>query len=155
MSYSNQFKITIKEPSKVDKGEKVRFVTIPNDVWQKASQELSGTAFKVWIYLNANQKDFSCDFSPADIEAKTGVCISSVKNARAELCEKGFLVEGKSNNELEFYCVPQDNRNAEKRIFTIFNEEVYLTYKELEKKYPDKKKLKRIWESASIYEGND
>lgn len=155
MSYSNQFKITIKEPSKVDKGEKVRFVNIPTDVWQKASQELSGTAFKVWMYLNANQKDFSCDFSPADIEAKTGASTTSVKRARAELCEKGYLVEGKSNNELEFYCVPQDNRNAEKRIFTIFNEEVYLTYKELEKKYPDKKKLKRIWESASIYEGND
>jgi hypothetical protein len=54
---------------------------------------LSGEAFKMWVYFNKNQNNYSFSLSRAEA-IKSGIgSASSYTRAFAELVKKGYLIE--------------------------------------------------------------
>lgn len=57
----------------------------------EAMNELSGTAFKVYVYLLCNINDYKIDYSPAHIAREIGIGRDSARSAIAEFERKGYV----------------------------------------------------------------
>lgn len=85
-TYQNQKVIHInKIPCKVD------FLQIQNDLWMEAARELSGAAFKLYMYLASNSDGFDLALSRVDVTESVGIGYSAYDKAVAQLLEKGYL----------------------------------------------------------------
>jgi DNA-binding MarR family transcriptional regulator len=104
-SYPNQYTITInKDVVKQQKGRNRVYLIIYRNNLTTAMKQLSGTAFKVYIYLASNQDGFTLGYSPQDISNETGISKDSARKALKEFEEKGFLFADKSHTKnLNFY----------------------------------------------------
>lgn len=60
---------------------------------QAAALNLSGTAFKLWVYLNLNQRGFKVVLGPTPVKNAIGLSGASYSRAIATLKEMGYLVE--------------------------------------------------------------
>ena len=97
--YPNQKTIIIKKtPCKVD------FLQISNKEWQDAARnmERSFGAFKLYLYLAANEIDYEKGLSMVDVEKKLGLGKSAYYDAVKKLEDCGYLVD-KGRNRFEFY----------------------------------------------------
>jgi len=56
-----------------------------------ASKELSGAAFKMYIYLCQEENNSEINFSPTKIKDDLGIAIGSIHNGFRQLFEKGYL----------------------------------------------------------------
>lgn len=68
------------------------FVQIPLSDIEEASKQLSGTAFKLYIYFASNKNGYALEFWPVNIEKRTGVARASIYRALDELRTKGYVV---------------------------------------------------------------
>ena len=73
---------------------------------ERALQELSNSAFKMWFYFARNRDGHEMDLYAVDVMNKCTMSRTTYHNAFKELCEKGYLkpVSGKKN-----YYVFADN----------------------------------------------
>ena len=100
----NQFTLKIKK-EKCDKEN--HFAQINLIALQDAMVDLSGEAFKLWLYLAKNQNNYTLALSPVDA-IKWGIgSRSSYNRAKAQLIEKNYLIET-SPNHYDFYEKAQD-----------------------------------------------
>lgn len=70
-----------------------------------ASLSLSGSAFKVYVYLLFNRDQFSVAYSPEYIHKAVGICNESARRAFKELNEKGYI--DKTERGYDFYEYPR------------------------------------------------
>lgn len=66
----------------------------------EAMNELSGTAFKVYVFLLCNANSYKLDFSPAHIAREIGISRDSARSALAEFERKGYLALVKNTSIL-------------------------------------------------------
>lgn len=92
-------------------------------------------AFKLYLYLLANQDKYVDNFSPANFSKEFGVSADRCRKVFSQLEEAGYLVCcGK--NEYQFYEEPQKKpqitiaRIEIKKYVSIDNEDTALTYRE-------------------------
>ena len=71
-----------------------------------ALNNLSGSAFKLYMYFAKNQNGYCFNLSAADVAAH-GIPNSTYYKARKELIERGYLIE-ESGNRLVFKDVPNE-----------------------------------------------
>ena len=100
-TYPNQKVIYIQK----DKCEK-DFLQISIDEWQEAARELSDSAFKLYLYLGANNNGFKIALSQKAVQDAIGLSKSSYHRAVDELIERGYLISDKHNNEYVFMTNP-------------------------------------------------
>lgn len=73
---------------------------------EKASQDLAGGAFKLWVYFAKNQNNYQFALSSADAEKTMGIKIKQYNNAVKELIDKKYLVPiDDKSNIYDFYEV--------------------------------------------------
>lgn len=86
ITYPNQKIIhIIKEPC-VD-----NFVQIKNEDWMEAARDLSGTAFKLYMYLAANADGFELALSRKDATNNVGISSCAYDDGIEALTKKGYL----------------------------------------------------------------
>lgn len=83
MLYPNQRAITIHRETV--KNAKEPFLAVSNSNLFYAMNNLTNSAFKVYVYFLANKDKYQMGISPADIKNKTGVCIETARKAIKEL----------------------------------------------------------------------
>lgn len=96
MSFNNQRHLTI------HKKKKDIFVYYSREAMQKATTNLRGNDFMLWVILASNQDSYEFDFSPRAISNEWGMAYDSVKTAFGNLIKKGYIVE-KENGKCDFY----------------------------------------------------
>lgn len=57
----------------------------------EAMNELTGTAFKVYVYLLCNINNYKMDYSPAYIAREIGISRDSARSALTEFEKKGYM----------------------------------------------------------------
>ena len=57
----------------------------------EAMNELSGTAFKVYVFLLCNASSYTMDYSPAYIAREIGISRDSARSALSEFERKGYM----------------------------------------------------------------
>ena len=75
--------------------------------WQplkSALRNLNGNAFKLWFYLLSWDGNGVYEFSPAHLAKELGISDEGARNARNELINKGYIIEGEGNR-MEFFPV--------------------------------------------------
>ena len=94
----NQRRITvIKEQIEKGSGAKRPYLIAYRDNIEKAAKDLSGNAFKLYIYLLGNQEGYEFGFSPKDVGSRYGFSEDSARDAFKTLEKKGYLVEERNN----------------------------------------------------------
>lgn len=78
------------------------------DEIREAANELKPGTLKLYLYLIENIDGFDFWLSPADVMAKYKISKSTYDRAKAELIEKGYLVETKG--KLHFYANKEDRK---------------------------------------------
>jgi hypothetical protein len=73
------------------------FLQIRNDEWQRAARELTGAAFKLYIYLAANADGFDLALSKEDVMNCTGIKSDAYYDSFNLLVTKGYLVKVQGN----------------------------------------------------------
>ena len=116
------------------KDSKRPYMIAYTDLIEQASQDLSGAAFKVYIYLFSNQDNYKFGCSPQDISNRYGLNVDTVKKSINKLIEKGYIV--KSNGTYEFYEKPlvldlEPVEKVKKKFRTKKGNVIELTYDEL------------------------
>lgn len=94
-TYPNQQKIKI-EKEKCDTQN--LYTKINLRALDKVSCDLKGEAFKMWLYLAKNQDNYILALSKKDCIQWGIGSESSYKRAKAELIQKGYLIEISPNN---------------------------------------------------------
>lgn len=86
---------------------KNNFLQVSNEEWIQASKECekSMNAFKLWLYLAANEIGYEKALSSAAVEKALGIKKTSYYDSIAKLREKGYLVDI-GGNKLAFYTTP-------------------------------------------------
>ena len=102
MAVSNQKLITTKRPDSYPAGT---FIMLPKLEWEAASENLSPTAFLVWMKLASNANNYTDEFSPAYYIKHHGGCERSYQRARKELEEKGYIT--KQGSRYIFHLEPE------------------------------------------------
>lgn len=102
---ANQRTIVIhREIPKKDSGK--TFLMVYEDVITQASRNIKGeVAFKLFLYLLANQDNFSLIYSPQHFANTYGVCLDSAKKAIKALMDVGYIQQV-SNLLYSFYENP-------------------------------------------------
>ena len=90
--YPNQKVIHIQKRTYED-----NFLQVGNDEWQRAARELSGSAFKLYLYLAGNKDGFELALSQKAVEDTTGLSKNTFHRAVEELEAKGYLSSTKGN----------------------------------------------------------
>ena len=67
------------------------FLQVSNDEWQKAARELSGSAFKLYLYLAGNKDGYVLALSQKVVEDMIGLSKNTYHQAVKELEAKGYL----------------------------------------------------------------
>lgn len=90
--FANQNTLTIRKENVNTKatGKEPYLISYKRNLVE-AMNELSGTAFKVYVFLLCNADAFQMDFSPAYIAREIGVHRDSVRKALKEFENKGFM----------------------------------------------------------------
>ncbi len=163
MKYPNQRVITSnKTKVETNTGKERPYLLAYVDIIEQASRQLSGNAFKLYIYLLTNNRYFQFGFSPKDIANRYGCSTDTIRDAFVTLVNKGFLtLENGSKTKYIFTDIattppvelPNTVRNnIEKRVFRdsetgiIYN----WTFKELLSACNDNENLaKELWEGAN------
>lgn len=91
-TYPNQKVIHIQKRTYED-----NFSQVGNDEWQRAARELSGSAFKLYLYLAGNKDGFELALSQKAVEDTTGLSKNTYHRAVEELETKGYLSSTKGN----------------------------------------------------------
>lgn len=91
-TYPNQKVIHIQKRTYED-----NFLQVGNDEWQRAARELSGSAFKLYLYLAGNKDGFELALSQKAVEDTTGLSKNTYHRAVEELETKGYLSGTKGN----------------------------------------------------------
>lgn len=99
-TYRNQRLVTTYKPDYRKIGKS--FIQIGNDDWHKASQELTYSAFKLWMYLMENINGYHWALSQVAVERTLGMKKGAYDKAKKELFEKGYLVEPEGNDGLDY-----------------------------------------------------
>ena len=79
-TYPNQKVIHIQKRTYED-----NFLQVGNDEWQRAARELSGSAFKLYLYLAGNKDGFELALSQKAVEDTTGLSKNTYHRAVEEL----------------------------------------------------------------------
>lgn len=88
MSVANQKTIIINKTIEKD------FLQVENSDWMYAFEDLTRSAFGIYLYLAKNQNGYKFEYSPQAI-ANTGMMAKgTASDARKELIEKGYIVDG-------------------------------------------------------------
>lgn len=88
MTVPNQNVYTIIAPKAVPP-----FLQIPIKYLTKASKDLSGAGFKLYIYFASNKSGFNLEMWPVDIEKNMGITRASIYRALEELRSKRYIVD--------------------------------------------------------------
>lgn len=161
-TYAHQKAITINR-NLPQKGSNKKFISAYYDNITQAARLLSGeAAFKLYLYLLANQDKYVDNFSPANFSKEFGVSADRCRKVFSQLEEVGYLVcSGK--DEYQFYEEPQNKigialpvdieqrwipQKDESFKLMTFNE-VYQELKEVA--HPDE--IRVFWENAKRKEG--
>lgn len=91
-TYPNQKVIHIQKQKYVD-----NFLQVGNDEWQRAARELSGSAFKLYLYLCGNKDGYDLALSQKAVEDATGLSKNTYHRAVEELESNGYLSCVKGN----------------------------------------------------------
>lgn len=139
MFFPNQRQVIIKREKVTDvRGNGRAYLNAYVDNIFQAAQDLSGTAFKVYIYLLANKNFYKLEYSPSHIHKILGISIESGRKALNELIEKKYILENESYpHQFTFLETPtliQDDNGEYIEILNLMNE----------LKYADKKNKKEI-----------
>lgn len=90
------------------------------DEIREAANELKPGTLKLYLYLVENIDGFDFWLSPADVMAKYKISKSTYDRAKAELVEKGYLVETKG--KLHFYANKEDRKMPIEELRKSINE---------------------------------
>ena len=74
------------------------------DPIKAALRTLNGNAFKLWLFLLSWEGKGTYDFSPSGLANELKMSDEGARNARKELIDKGYLIEGEGNS-LEFFPI--------------------------------------------------
>lgn len=77
-----------------------------------ACQDLSASAFKVYIALILNKNGHRMDYSPECLHQITGLCRATAKKALIELEEKNYLIQT-DDKHYDFYDYPHRMKQAQ------------------------------------------
>lgn len=88
MTVPNQNVYTIIAPKAVPP-----FLQIPIKYFTKASKDLSGAGFKLYIYFASNKSGFNLEMWPVDIEKNMGITRATIYRALEELKSKRYIVD--------------------------------------------------------------
>lgn len=127
MTSPNQRWIRINK-TKVEKNTGVErpYLNAYKDILEKAAKELSGNAFKLYIYLLSNNNNYSFGFSPKDVSERYGCSIDTVRNAFTILVNKGFLIlDSESKARYIFRDTKEDLLQITKTKATIDNKDEF------------------------------
>lgn len=91
-TYPNQKVIHIQKQRYID-----NFLQVGNDEWQRAARELTGSAFKLYLYLAGNRDGYDLALSQKAVEDATGLSKNTYHRAVEELEAKGYLSFAKGN----------------------------------------------------------
>lgn len=111
MGKSNQKSITVKK----EECDKQHYYTQINlNALFYAMKELSGDAFKLWVYFSKNQPNYSFDLSSKHAEETLSLSKRRYDNSIKELIDGGFLVDTNTDpkevkNQWTFYELPLVN----------------------------------------------
>ena len=82
-----------------------KYFTVNKEPNHTAMQNLSGTAYKMYIYLCENRDGFAFLLSNQRFSLATGVSTRMYQSAKQELLEKNYLQEN-ADGDYEFYADP-------------------------------------------------
>lgn len=99
MSVPNQKKVIIKKEI-CDKNN--LYATINMNALEKAMNDLSGEAFKLWIYFSKNQNNYTFDLSQKAAE-KYGIKKSTYYDNIKVLIKKGYLQQREENSNIYYF----------------------------------------------------
>ena len=91
------------------------FIQIKKENFAKAYQDLNATATILYLYLVGNADGYNLDFSPQAVNNAIGMPLSTARDQRRLLIEKGYLVpHAEGSNRYDFYETP--HRPAEEKV---------------------------------------
>lgn len=104
----NQRELTTKK-TKCSGKVKDEYYTATNlNALKEAMKTLSGSAFKLWVYLGKNQDNYTFALSRADAMSWCGFSRNTFTKAFEELEKEGYLVQDKDKKyHYDFYELPQ------------------------------------------------
>lgn len=158
-SFPNQNKVVIKKR----KTEGEPFIMLEQkDMWQ-AVKILTYSAYKLYLYINQNCDEFEFWLSPKHVQEITGISKSSFDRAKAELIEKGYLVQ--KGNTFYSFSNREDSlisyEELKKKINKVGNklkdedEELAIKYmakiKEVKDSFSDSQEIERRKKLIEIY----
>ena len=103
---SNQKTITVSK-TECGKGELSAIVNMNS--MNQALGELSGNAFKLYMYMAKNCNDYTFALSSKDATNVCGICRGAYDRAVKEMIEKNYLYSEKDNNKYVFNDCPNLN----------------------------------------------
>lgn len=106
-TYANQRVIVV---NKEDCDKKNLYATINLEAMDKAAIDLSGNAFKLWIYFAKNQNNYKFALSSKELSQHFGLKIDAYNKAWNTLVEKGYLINS-SGNYFIFTEIPHPELN--------------------------------------------
>ena len=121
VTYANQKVVTI---VKAESGRNNIYGIVNKECMFKAMNELKYNEFKVFMYLTANQDDYTMALSTQDIADKTGANKREIQKSIESLVEKKYIVPVKDNsNRFEFH---EDKDNSEAKHEVLKNNTGYV-----------------------------
>lgn len=121
LDYIPNQKIVKVNREKVDKVASTgrKYLIAYQDNLYDAMNNLSHTAFKVYLFFLFNKDGFSFAYSPEFIRKQANICKETARRAFKELQEKGYIIS--TSRGYEFYEYPRYSANikpvGEKRQF--------------------------------------
>lgn len=89
------------------------YFKIGNSQLDKAAADLSGNAFKLYIYLADNQNNYKLELSSKHFIQWSGTSDSTYDRAFKELKDKGYLI--KAPDKKNIYLFVEESRNYNER----------------------------------------
>lgn len=131
------------------------------DIIEESARQLSGNAFKLYIYLLSHNKNWKFGFSPKDVAERYGCSADTIRDSFTILVNKGFLTLASGSKTKYIFtdvAVPQAialpnevTSNIEKKLFkdSETNTTYSWTFKELLNACGNDESLaKKLWEET-------
>lgn len=84
------------------------FLMVKKENFAKAYRDLNATGTMLYLYLVGNADGYSLNFSPQAVNNAIGMPLSTARDQRKLLIEKGYLVPHKEgSNVFDFYEMPR------------------------------------------------
>lgn len=152
----NQKIVTIsKEKVEKNTGKSKPFLIAYVDTIERASRDLKGNAFKVYMYLLTNLDDYRFGLSPQDIANRYGISPDSARDNIEALVDAHYLVhiEGDEytfydNIERQPIKLPNElSKQLETKVFVDESGNKYTyTFKQILEMVEDEERARQIWE---------